>query len=142
MKNEKQQQHTQFFANATKLNAILMQQLEMQTHKHKYNAETHTHTLARRLTHIDALASQLFSCCCSYCCILLCALAFLCRCNYCYCCCCCYSFGLRCFCLFPAAAPLPLHSATVLHNVNYIFACYHHKNIIIYSFSPFSLGFL
>lgn len=128
-----------------------MQQLEMQTHKHKYKSETHTLTVANKrtqtktITHtrIDALASQLFSWCCSYCCILLCALALLCRCKYCccYCCCCdcyccCYSYSFRCFCLFPAA-PLPLHSATVLHNVNYIFACYHHKNIIIYSFPLF-----
>lgn len=108
-------------------------------------SRTNTHTQTKTITHtrIDALASQLFSWCCSYCCILLCALALLCRCNYCccYCCCCdcyccCYSYSFRCFCLFPAA-PLPLHSATVLHNVNYIFACYHHKNIIIYSFPLF-----
>lgn len=104
-------------------------------------SRTNTHTQTKTITHtrIDALASQLFSWCCSYCCILLCALALLWRCNYCCCCdcyCCCYSYSFRCFCLFPAA-PLPLHSATLLHNVNYIFACYHHKNIIIYSFPLF-----
>lgn len=115
-----------------------MQQLEMQTHKHKYNAETHTHTHTRRLTHIDALASQLFSCCCSYSCILLCALAFLCRCNYCCCCCCTACVVFVCFLLLLHFHFIRRLFCTMLTTFSHVII----TRILLYIlFPPFPSGF-